>query len=260
MSQAPTTVGTQIARALGNLLLRKRHVIQRCAAAVAIICGLLIAFKLARLSVWDLIGLDLLVRSTFWPSIMLEAALVVCLFTSDWFWRTVQQVRSSWTKAQQFMLLALCLNCCAAVNCLVNYPELLSNNYHIATLNERQHLRNIRGYRSVPIENLAVICCRQTPKNAHILYHGTHEGWIFAYEVYPRRVYMLPTDSSKLSASWHLKRWLHNLWPDPLEKYWDRKVTMTEAEREDFIQEHKITHEVFYDAAHPEQCRCEVLR
>jgi hypothetical protein len=260
MSQASTAVAPQGVRALGVFLRRKRLFVRRCAAAVAIICGVLIAFKLARLYVWHSIHIDLLVRSTFWPTLVLETGLLVCLFTSDWLWRTIQQVRASWTKAQQFMLLALCLNCLAAAHCLVNYPELLVNNYRTATLNTRPQLRKMRGALLVPVDSLAVTCCKATPKNARILYHGAQEGLIFAYEVYPRRVFMLPSEWSQLSANWHTKRWLQNLWPDPLEKYWGQVTVMTEAERQDFIQEHKITHEVFYDAAHPDKCRCEVLR
>lgn len=260
MSQALTTTATQGVRARSGFLLRKRHVVQRCAAAVAIICGVLLAFKVARLSVWHSIGLDLLVRSSFWPTLVLEAALLVCLFTSEGFWRALKQVRGSWTRRQQFMLLALCLNCFAAVNCLVNYPELLVNNYRTATLSTHPKLRKMRGALLVPIDSLAATCRKQTPKNARILYHGSQEGWVFAYQVYPRCVYMLPSDWSQLSATWHVKRWLQNLWSDPLEKYWDRDIVMTDAEREKFIRDHKITHEVFYDAADPKHCRCEVLR
>ncbi len=98
------------------------------------------------------------------------------------------------------------------------------------------------------------------PPDARILYHGSQEGWVFTYEVYPRRVFMLPSEWWRLSASWHLKPWFQDLPKDRLEAYWSRTVTPEPGEREAFIRTHGITHEVFYEVENPAACRWEAVR
>jgi hypothetical protein len=241
-------------------LAQHRVAIRRITVGVAGACAALLILRVARPDIffsWGLI--NFLMTNPRLPSALLEASLCAWILTFERTWHVLNFVRQTWTRPQQFMLLVLFANVWAAGDCVLNYPQSLKNNRRNMKLDSLPVLRSIRGSDSVPIEGFAALCCKQIPRNARILYHGTQEGWLFAYEVYPRRVFMLPCDWQELGGSWHKKRWMF-LTPDPLEKYWERPTVTTAAGREEFVRKHGITHEVFYDASRPESCRWEVIR
>lgn len=101
----------------------------------------------------------------------------------------------------------------------------------------------------------AAQCRRELPSDARILYHGHIEGMVFAYEVFPRRVFMLPGEYCDIARSWHKQRWLEGMPDDPLEPVWHQGLPTERPDRETFIREHGLTHEVWFDENEPVACR-----
>ena len=83
---------------------------------------------------------------------------------------------------------------------------------------------------------------------------------IFAYEVYPRKVFMLPSEGFQLAQTFQSRPWSKALPKDPLDAYWNREFPAPLGEHEAFIRAHHITHEVYFQADHPTQSRWETVR
>ena len=99
------------------------------------------------------------------------------------------------------MLGLLTLNMLLVFRTVVHYPEQVMNSHWFSqeplesrTIQETNPLAN-------SVDNFASRCRQEMPPDARILFHGAQEAWIFAYEVYPRRVFMLPSDGFQLTAT-----------------------------------------------------------
>jgi len=110
------------------------------------------------------------------------------------------------------------------------------------------------------LEYLAAVCRHEMPPESRILYHGHIEGMVFAYEVYPRKVYMHPADLYEIARSWHKQRWLEGMPDDPLEKFWQQDFPKEFVSPEQFNQDHHITHEVWFDETQPTACVWRTVR
>jgi len=249
-----------LARDWLNRRARNRAVIRRLAITLASLCAALIVWKLVTKMWWPNTATDRLLRNTRKPALFLEAAILVSILTFDRPWRLLEVIWSDWNRRQRTMFAAVILNVLAGIFYMLNYPEHLIENYHGAITDARPSLRKIVGQDSVPVEGFAAKCCDELPGDARILYHGAQEGWLFAHEVHPRRVFILPSEGAELSSTWHKNRWLSKLPADPLNGYWDHPIAASAEERRNFIRSHGITHEVFYDAADSTHCRCEAIQ
>jgi hypothetical protein len=105
-----------------------------------------------------------------------------------------------------------------------------------------------------PISNFENFCerCRQEiPADARILYHGPNEGLILAYELYPRRVFMLPEEQLYFFRNcWSIEPWCKGMTADPLDGYWRWDKTPPKVSPEEFIADHQISYVVTFENEH----------
>ena len=79
-------------------------------------------------------------------------------------------------------------------------------------------------------------CCHLIPINARVLYHGPTEGLELAYELYPRRVFMLPREQRDLFHNgWYTDLWCRGISPDPLDDCWKWDPLLPEIPEQEFI-------------------------
>jgi len=98
------------------------------------------------------------------------------------------------------------------------------------------------------------------PSRASLAYRGQWEGPLVAYELYPRRLYLLPNDAQRLAANWNNHRWLakktrgkslHDRWVD---EYWFERSSWPTFDLKSFIQERGITFLLTFDEADEKTC------
>jgi hypothetical protein len=227
---------------------------------VGVAALLLIGVALAWPGLWQLGSIKISLRNTRNLSYVVEGALLVWLATSDHARNFIRAIRTTFSWQWQVVLALLMANAAVTVSAMLVYPQSLTDNFRTARDDVAECSQIKYGREFAPLENFAARCGADLSADARILYHGFQEGWVFAYEVYPRRVYMLPSEWWRLAASCHLKPWFQYLPKDPLETYWNRTLASSPSERQAFIRAHGITHEVFYDAEKPAACRWEAVR
>ena len=110
------------------------------------------------------------------------------------------------------------------------------------------------------LEHFAIECCQEIPEDARVLFHGHIEGMIFAYEFYPRRVFMLPQEMGEISRTWHHQAWLKGMPDDPLEPFWSSQFQVRSVERDEFLRGRGITHEVWFSEDDVAACRWRTLK
>jgi hypothetical protein len=82
------------------------------------------------------------------------------------------------------------------------------------------------------------------------LYHGPNEGLVLAYELYPRRVFMLPQEQRDLfEYCWYMESWCRGMAADPLDRYWKWDQPVLNISQEQFIADHQITWVVTFDSS-----------
>ena len=97
-------------------------------------------------------------------------------------------------------------------------------------------------------DNFCRRCREQIPPNARVLYRGPNEGLVLAYELYPRRVFMMPQDQRDMfHECWWRESWCKGMAADPLEHYWKWDLPRYAVPQEQFISEHQITYLVTFD-------------
>lgn len=98
------------------------------------------------------------------------------------------------------------------------------------------------------------------PAEASVAYRGQWEGPLVAYELYPRRLYLLPSDARRLAANWYNHRWLAkktrgkslaDRWTD---QYWSQRSSWPTVNLKSFIQERGITFLLTFDEADEKGC------
>jgi len=134
-----------------------------------------------------------------------------------------------------------------------------------STLTERAELmatpfRIRSGERYVHWEFFAPQWKRLIPPEAAIAYRGSWEGPLVAYELYPRRLYLLPEDARRLAANWHSHRWLtektkgkslRDRWTD---EFWLRRTSWPTFDIASFVRERNIEFLLTFDEANEERC------
>ncbi len=247
-------------RTLLKALSPRRAVIRPCALAVASVAVVLMAVALIWPDYWNVGRFRISLHTTRNLALVAELAIVVWIAAAPRTARLLAVVRQKLSLPRQALAVLLIVNGLFALYVFLTYPQTLTDTFRSARedLAESKQIRY--GHAFVPLDNFAARCSADLPTDARILYHGLQEGWVFAYDVYPRRVFMLPSDWRRLAASCHLKPWFSYLPQDPLEPYWHQTAAALPDERETFIRDHHITHEVFFDAQNPAACRWEVVR
>jgi hypothetical protein len=115
--------------------------------------------------------------------------------------------------------------------------------------------------RKVPsLEHFAKLVVEQTPPDARILFEGRTAGMRLAFEVYPRRVFMLPQDYRTMATQWHVQPWLKNPVVDPHEAYWHQFLPAVNVPAEDFVRDRSITYVAHFDELNLSECKLERLQ
>ena len=146
------------------------------------------------------------------------------------------------------------------VRTFVHYPKHVINSQWLSQQPLEGDASDGTNPLTAIVDNFANRCRQELPPDARILFHGAQEAWIFAYEVYPRKVFMLPSEGFQLAKTFQSRPWSKALPKDPLEAYWNRELPSPLGEREAFIRAHHITHEVYFQVDHPMQSRWETVR
>jgi hypothetical protein len=97
-------------------------------------------------------------------------------------------------------------------------------------------------------DNFCRRCREEIPSDARIFYRGPNEGLVLAYELYPRRIYLLPQDQHDMFHDcWCRESWCQGMAPDPLEHYWKWDEPCPNTSPEKFVADHHITYLVTFD-------------
>lgn len=107
------------------------------------------------------------------------------------------------------------------------------------------------------IEHFARQIVEQTPPDARILFQGGTAVMRLAFEVYPRRVFMLPQDYRAMATRWHVQPWLRNPPIDRHEPYWHQFIPIVNAGPDAFIRQHAITHVARFNETDSSECLLE---
>jgi hypothetical protein len=153
----------------------------------------------------------------------------------------------AWNWRGRTVLIFLAINVAMITNSFCTYWKHTSTifSYH----NELLASSCDENGRAAPnFDNFCRRCREEIPSDAKILYRGPNEGLVLAYELYPRRMYLLPQDQHDMFYNcWCRETWCQNMAPDPLEHYWKWDQPCTSISPEKFIADHQITYLVTFD-------------
>jgi hypothetical protein len=140
------------------------------------------------------------------------------------------------------------------------YPVLLDNERMAQANTYRLAEFGPPGQQVPLLEHFCSRVCDETPSNARILFHGGTPAMRFAYEVFPRRVFILPPEMTAMAESWHVQRQLRDLAPDPHEPYWHQFLPKDSPDPAVFIRQHEITYVATFDEYDLSRCRLELVQ
>ncbi|HTQ38083.1 MAG TPA: hypothetical protein VMJ32_03595 [Pirellulales bacterium] len=156
----------------------------------------------------------------------------------------------SWNWRARMVLLAFCLNILPLVYSVGTYWKRASQQYYLH--NPAMPVWQLADGTCSNLDHFCQQCRAQIPPNANILYHGPNDGLVMAYELYPRRLYMLPYEQRNLCEyCWCLEKWCRGMAPDPLDIVWKWDPPIPDVPEDQFVREHHITYVVNYDYFNP---------
>ncbi|NUQ62170.1 MAG: hypothetical protein HUU20_06765 [Pirellulales bacterium] len=223
---------------------------------------------------WNLGFAVLSLRHVERPALELLVSFLVWRLTSRVplgpFTQSIQDLLSSaaaawqgWTWNRRAML-ALCVVLLPAIGLnAIRWPVQLLEDRRYSLDSVAAHHRQPASQAVPAIGGFADQCSKTLPPDARILFHGGYEAFLFAYEVYPRRVFMLPEEAfAKFAAALHRQHWLTSKTQldERLEPFWTRGLPRTAGDRETFLDQRRITHEATFHETDVTQCRIESVR
>ena len=110
------------------------------------------------------------------------------------------------------------------------------------------------------LEYFAREVIEQTPPDARIMFVGRTSGVRLAFEVYPRKVFMLPSDYRQMATGWHIQPWFREFPEDIHQAYWHQFIPIDATDEQDFIREHRITHIARFNELDRTACKLESVR
>jgi hypothetical protein len=272
---------------MNRLILNRwgRRAANRLAFTSMIVSALLIVVATLAPRRWELGPITISLRSVRNPLIGLVAGYLVWRLTFDGYgqWlkcrldrlkgfdsqpgehlqRAAGRFRTLWAQwgwRQRGMLLAVVAQTFFALRSWQNYPWHLEYDRQAQLNSDQTAAVDSRGERLPVVESFARRVCEQLPPDARILFHGRMPAMPFAYEVYPRPVFMLPQEMRRLAASWHVQPPFRDLGDDPHEPYWHQFLPIAETDPTTFIHRHGITHVVTFDDYDLSLCRVEPVQ
>jgi hypothetical protein len=167
------------------------------------------------------------------------------------------QLWKGWKWRERAMLLLVLVQAGFVVRIWQRYPSLLefereahANMFIYPTSGDPGSERPI-------LEHFCREVCEKTPPNARILFHGGTAGMRLAYEIYPRRVFILPQEMTAMAESWHVQPQLCDLTSDAHEEYWHQFLPHTTVQPSVFIRQHRINYIATFDEYDLSRCRLE---
>ena len=152
-----------------------------------------------------------------------------------------------------------------SVGYFLNCPEDLLRQYQEIKQFASAPSRLFAGQRVANLEYHIQQYRRAIPPDGQIAYRGSWEAMIVAYQLYPRRLFLLPEDAQRLARAWGDHRWLEiktkgasraDTWT---EEYWAaRRPPVEIPPLHQFLAERDIQYMIIFSENHPELCR--VLR
>jgi hypothetical protein len=138
-----------------------------------------------------------------------------------------------------------------------SYPQLLHDDRANRTRAMSRAQCELAGRKVPSLEHFARRVINETPADARILFRGRTAGMRLAFEVYPRRVFMLPQDYRTMATEWHVQPWLKNPPVDPHESYWHQFIPAIVVPADEFVRQHRITYVASFDELDLSECKVE---
>jgi hypothetical protein len=179
----------------------------------------------------------------------------------EWILRITRRFFATWLRwgwRERLMFTAIACQTFFALRFWQDYPAYLENERRAIANSYRLATYELNGRRLPMVESFSLRLCAELPADARILFHGQTAGLRFAYEVYPRQVFMLPQEMNALAASWHVQPQLANLPGDEKPAYWNERRAQVSIDERQFIAEHQINYVVTFDEYDLDRCRVEL--
>jgi hypothetical protein len=159
-------------------------------------------------------------------------------------------------RRRSFFLIATC-NLTMMLFHASRYPQLMFQDRENRRFATAVPQGGIGSSKVSSIEHFARQIVEQTPPEARILFQGRTAVMRLAFEVYPRRVFMLPQDYRTMATHWHVQPWLRNPPIDRHEPYWHQFIPIVNADPDAFLRQHAITHVARFDETDSSRCMLE---
>ena len=177
--------------------------------------------------------------------------------------RAAPRLRDQWRRGnwrERLVLLVIGCQTLLALYAAEGYPRELEFQRGAAEYIRQFPYQHPDGKPAPTLEYFCEAIRSATPPEARILFRGRTPATRLAYEVYPRRLFMLPQDYTALACAWHVQPWCRQLPDDPHAAYWRQFLPKSSIEAATFIREHGITHVAAFDEYDMNLCRIEPVK
>ena len=175
----------------------------------------------------------------------------------------VPRLREQWRRwgwRERLVLAAVGCQVLLAVRSWDGYPRQLESVRSASQFMQQYPYHYPGGHASPTLDYFCETIRASTPPDARILFYGRTPAARVAYEVFPRRVFMLPQDYTALAAAWHVQPWCQQFAPDPHIAYWQRLLPHDTVAARTFIHDRGITWIAAFDEYDMNLCRVEAVR
>lgn len=246
--------------------------VRRAALLLAIIAATAALVGLVFPQRWEYFGLRVSLRHFDWPATL---AIVMGLVYAAKYPRP----RGLLLRWQQFLLglhacwkewgigrrLVLVVLVVYGVVCLARVNDLAETAAR-ALVTERTAFCRDRDRQDASLtayDRLVTQTRQEVPEDARILYEGHWESVVFAYDVYPRRVFLTPQNWRRLAGEWHCSRWLEaktgGRMETSLERFWMSRIPRQNVPPLVFAEQKGLDYRVTYDPRQPDNTSIEPL-
>jgi hypothetical protein len=165
-----------------------------------------------------------------------------------------------WSWAARAVFLMVLIHALGVTKVLLGYWEQTSTLFLTHQSARAPQLGRTRKWDST-FDRFCDECRQLIPPDAAVLYRGPTEGLVMTYELYPRKVFMLPSEQRALfHDGWCTDLWCRGMAPDPLDDYWKWDPLLPDMTEQEFIERHGITHVVTYDNTENTNCTIQSLQ
>ncbi len=215
---------------------------------------------------WQVAPIIVLIKPTLAFMLAALAAAIVALTAGrQWsrMWELLGRCRllwRGWNWRARFIAAALLIHVVLISKSLPGYWEQTSGLF-LSHETAQSTTLSYTGKILCNFDFFCLACGDRIPADARILFHGGNEGLILAFELYPRRVFMLPQEQRDMFHNcWKKELWCRGMAADPLDKFWRWDPPLNTVPEDKFIEEHGITHVVMFDPLNAANCRIQAVR